>query len=222
MQAKTVRTRRGKGKAIDADGCTPTWEIAHIFPAQGTWTEEEYLALDEIHDRFPLVELSNGFLEVLPWPTQTHQFILINLFELLRAFVSEHMPGMVLFSGMRIRLGKGNFRDPDIVYMKAEHAHRRHERWWDGADLVMEVVSGTRKDRERDWTVKVREYAAARIPEYWIIDPKRRLIRVLRLRGKAYKLHGDFGPGTQATSVLLPGFAVAVSEVLAAGNEQGG
>src|SRR5712692_7578885 len=40
----------------------PTWEIAHLFPDQGTWTEGEYLALDTNH----LIELSNGRLEVLP------------------------------------------------------------------------------------------------------------------------------------------------------------
>jgi hypothetical protein len=37
----------------------------------------------------------------------------------------------------------------------------------------------------------------------------------LTLRGKAYKVHGDFRPGSRATSALLPGFAVAVEEALA-------
>lgn len=27
----------------------PTWSIAHLFPTQGTWTVEEYLALDTNH-----------------------------------------------------------------------------------------------------------------------------------------------------------------------------
>ena len=40
----------------------PTWEIAQLFPAQGHWTEEEYLALDTNH----LIEFSQGQLEVLP------------------------------------------------------------------------------------------------------------------------------------------------------------
>lgn len=38
------------------------------------------------------------------------------------------------------------------------------------------------------------------------------------MRGKSYRRHGDFKPGNQATSVLLPGFAVAVDAVLAAGS----
>jgi Uma2 family endonuclease len=141
-------------------------------------------------------------------------FIVAFLYEVLKAFTQVHAPGVVLFAGMRVRVGKRKHRDPDVLYMKADHAHRRHEKYWDGADLVMEVVSGDPKDRERDMVVKPREYARAGIPEYWIIDPDERYIRVLTLEGKAYKIHGHFFAGTQATSVLLPGFTVAVDVAL--------
>lgn len=224
MAAKGTVTKK-KRKEADSRWLRkgePTWEIAFLFPAQGSWTEADYFALDGCYEGIPRVELSNGRLEVLPMPTQTHQLIAAFFFKLLDAFTAIHAPGIVLFTGMRVRLRKGGeagLRDPDVVYMKAEHAHRRHEKYWDGADLVMEVVSGSRKDRERDLVVKAGEYARVRIPEYWIIDPKQRQIRLLTLRGKTYKVHGEFGPGTVATSVLLPGFAVAVDEVLAAGNQ---
>lgn len=193
----------------------PTWEIAHLFPAQGKWTEDDYLSLDRIHDHFPLLELSDGKLELLPMPTQLHQLIAAFLFGLLKAYVDVHAPGVVLFSGMRVRLKKGRFRDPDVLYMKAEHSHRRHEKYWDGADLAVEVVSADPKDRARDLEVKPVEYARAGIPEYWIVDPRDRFIRVLTLRGRTYKVHGTFRPGSQVTSLLLPGFVVAVDEALA-------
>jgi Uma2 family endonuclease len=83
----------------------------------------------------------------------------------------------------------------------------------------MEIVSGSREDRIRDWRTKSREYAAAGIPEYWIVDPDKMVIRVLTLRGKTYRRHGDFKPGQSATSVLLPGFKVAVDDVFAAGDQ---
>src|SRR5262245_54849574 len=101
--------------------------------------------------------------------------------------------------------------------MKEENLDRCLEEYWIGADLVMELVSGDPKDRKRDLLIKPRQYAAARIPEYWIIEPDAKFIRVLTLHGKTYKLHGNFRPGTTATSVLLPGFQVAVDAVLAAG-----
>jgi Uma2 family endonuclease len=199
------------------DGEEPTWEVAFLFPPQGGWTEFEYFNLDRFCDGIPRIELSNGRLEVLPMPTQIHQLITFYLAKLLDAFAAAHAPGVVLPSGMRLRLRSGKFRDVDVCYMKAENAHRRHTRFWEGADLVMEVVSGDANDVKRDWENKVRDYARTGIPEYWIVDPEKKVIRVLTLHGKSYKVHGDFGPGTKATSVLLPGFSVSVDEVLAAG-----
>ena len=40
----------------------PTWEIAELFPEQGGWTEEQYLALKTRR----LVEYDNGTIEVRP------------------------------------------------------------------------------------------------------------------------------------------------------------
>jgi Uma2 family endonuclease len=222
MHQKSAPLRTHRDEIEEVDEGTPTWEVAHLFPAQGTWTEADYLALDRVHDGFPLVELSSGRLEVLPWPTQTHQLILVFLFEKLAAFTRAHAPGTVLISGMRVRLGKGKYRDPDILYMKAANARRRHEEHWDGADLVMAIVSPDPKDHDRDWKTKPREYARAGIAEYWIVDPQERLTRVLTLHGKTYRVHGDFGPDARATSVLLPGFTVSVAELLAAGQESPG
>jgi Uma2 family endonuclease len=224
MTTKGTVTRRKRerfDRYMNSDG-EPTWEIAYLFPAQGQWTETDYFDLDGIYQGFPLVELSNGRIEVLPLPTQTHQFIAALFYDILKAFVAAHAPGVVLFTGVRVRLPEGEeagYRYPDVLYMKAENAHRRHDKYWDGADLVMEVVSPDPKDRERDLEVKAGEYARVRIPEYWIIDPEQRLIRVLTLEGQSYQVHGDFAPGTMATSVLLPGFAVSVDEILAAGSK---
>lgn len=76
-------------------------------------------------------------------------------------------------------------------------------------------------DVEPTWDIaslfpKRREYALAGIPEYWIVDGEQPSIIVLTLAGEGYQLHGAFGPGERADSVLLPGFAVDVDEVLAA------
>jgi Uma2 family endonuclease len=202
----------------------PTWEIARLFPAQGDWTEEEFLKLEGLCGDPIRVELNHGCLEVLPVPTLTHQLIVAYFYEFLKAFTVADMAGLVLFSGMRVRIStKGNksqFRQPDVLYMKKENLHHCLEDYWEGADLVMEVVSGDPKDRERDLVEKPREYALAGIPEYWIVDPEEKFIRVLNLRGKAYKVR-EFGPGMQATSKLLPGFAVSVDAVLASGRRKG-
>jgi len=45
---------------------------------------------------------------------------------------------------------------------------------------------------------------------------------VLRLSSKRYLVHGEFGKGTTATSHLLPGFSVSVTEALAQRLPKGG
>jgi Uma2 family endonuclease len=81
----------------------------------------------------------------------------------------------------------------------------------------MEVVSDGTENRQRDLEIKREEYAQAGIAEYWIVDPQEQTVTVLTLGGTAYREHGVFQHGQQATSVLLPGFAVGVTDVFNAG-----
>jgi Uma2 family endonuclease len=189
----------------------PTWEIAELFPTQGNWSEEEYLALPDNR----LLEFAHGFLEVLPVPTTSHQALVAYFYGLLLAFVSQHDLGELLFAPIRVRLWRGKFREPDLVFMLKSHARRIGEEFWDGADLALEVLSTDAKDRRRDLVTKRGEYARARIPEYWIVDPQERTITVLRLTGKRYVVHGCYRAGSRATSPLLTGFDVDVSATFA-------
>ena len=187
----------------------PAWDIAKLFPYQGHWTEADYLALDTNR----LVEFTDGHVEVLPMPTEEHQEIVLFLLETLLAFVRPRGLGKALMAPLRVRLRKGKIREPDIVFLLAERADRRGKQFWRSADLVVEVVSDD--DPARDYKRKRRDYAEAGISEYWIADPQKREITVLTLRGNAYDVHGTFVPGQDATSKLLEGFRVSVSDTFA-------
>src|SRR4051794_16213070 len=54
---------------------------------QREWTEEEYLELESQGGR--LIELVDGYIEVLPMADLFHQSIALYLYRLLFAFVSE-------------------------------------------------------------------------------------------------------------------------------------
>ena len=84
----------------------PTWEVASLYPEQGTWTEADYLALHTKH----LVELSEGVVEFLPMPTVLHQLIVQYLHGLLQSFIARNSTGFVLFAPLPVRLGPGNDR----------------------------------------------------------------------------------------------------------------
>jgi Uma2 family endonuclease len=181
-----------------------------LFPNQGHWTEKQYLALDTNH----LIEFRDGCLEMLPMPTLLHQLIARFLFTRLTSFVASHAEGEVLFAPLPIRPRPGLRREPDILYLRPERIPKNLRSYPEGADLVVEVVSEGAENRRRDLEEKPLDYAAAGIPEYWIVDPEQGTIRVLVLDGDKYRVHGEFGRGQTADSVLLAGFAVKVDEVL--------
>ena len=183
---------------------TPTWEMARFHPHQGEWTEEQYFALDTNQ----LIEFNNGVLEFLPMPSQTHQRIAKFLLKLLDDFVEKRRLGEVYMMGFPVRLPNGKSRQPDVTYIS--RSRQTEERYAVGADLVVEIVSEGPEHRKRDFETKRADYAAAGIPEYWIVDPETQTITLLTLDGDAYKTHGEFQPGQTATSVLLDGFAVDV------------
>ncbi len=176
---------------------------------QGFWTEEQYLKLTDRTNHF--VEFTDGFIEFPPMPTDKHQAILAFLFELFLLFIRPQ-GGKVRFAPLRLQIRPGKYREPDILLVRDAHDPRRQNRFWLGADLVVEVVSPD--DPERDTVEKVADYAEAGIPEYWIVNPEVETITVLTLQGEAYATHGVFRCGESAGSLLLEGFSVDVNAVL--------
>ena len=149
-------------------------------------------------------------------PTEVHQELIAFLYHALYRYVERWKLGKVHFSGLRVRIRPGKIREPDVIFLHKDHFHARHNRVWDGADLVMEVVSDDPKDRQRDYEQKLLDYAEAKVAEYWIVDFEQRKVVIHRLQGDRYAVHGEFAPGEGATSALLDGFDADVASLFAA------
>lgn len=184
-----------------------TWLLG-VLPKQGYWGVEEYLALTDHTKR--LVEYTDGYIEVLPMPTDKHQSVLQYL---LLAFVTfvEPRGGKVHFAGIRLQVRHDKFRIPDLLLVKDASDPRRQNRFWTGADVTLEVVS--KHKPYRDLVDKRHDYAEGGVPEYWIVSPQDETITVLKINGIVYVEHGVFHRGDTATSVILPGFTVDVNAV---------
>ncbi len=182
--------------------------VLDLYPRQGEWTEEEYLDLTDHTNQ--LIEFTDGYVEVLPMPTDNHQSILLFLYEYFVAFLRP-LGGKVLVAPIRVHVRPRKFREPDLMLLRDAKDPRRQNRYWQGADLALEVVSADKP--ERDLVEKRGDYAEAGIPEYWIVNPENETITVLRLEENAYVEHGVFGRGAQATSALMLGFIVGVDAV---------
>src|ERR1700687_5320140 len=99
-----------------ASGTPPTAELTsghewkdvleQILPPQGGWSEEEYLVLTDHRNR--LIEFTDGFLEVLPMPTDRHQTILEFLFLAFFQFIKPR-GGKVHLAALRLQIRPGKF-----------------------------------------------------------------------------------------------------------------
>src|SRR5580698_3185556 len=88
-----------------------TWKdvLEEILPPQGRWSEDEYLVLTDHRNR--LVEFTDGFLEILPMPTDKHQSVLKFLFLAFFGF-AEPRGGKVHFAPLRLQIRPGKFCEP--------------------------------------------------------------------------------------------------------------
>ncbi len=206
MASSTTTTERtNEAPALDP-------EIVALLPAQGEWSEHDYLWLTD--DLRRLVEWTDGLIEVLPMPTKKHQAILGYLYVAFLALM-QRIGGDVYFGPLRLRVGPRKFREPDLLLVCSKDDPRAGNRYWEGADLVLEVVSPD--DPARDYETKRADYAQAGVLEYWVVDPQAEKITVLRLAETTYVEHGVFGRGATATSALFPDFELAVDAILDAG-----
>jgi Uma2 family endonuclease len=147
------------------------------MPSQARrWTLEEVRALPEDGNRYELVR---GHLIVTPAPAYAHERAAAMLTALLVPYVVEHRLGAV-YRPQAVFRWRGSETVPDL--MVREHAPADTD--WNDVPrpiLVVEVLSPSTR---RDDLLRKRElYAAAGIPEYWIIDPIDVSLEVARASG---------------------------------------
>lgn len=189
-------------------------DISRLVLRSEGFSVEDYLSLDGPY----LVEYLQGTLQILPMPTALHQAIAFVLANLLVAWSKPDTLARTKLAPFRVRLNDKLYREPDVCFMRGINAARRNDRFWIGADLAAEIISDSNKTH--DLETKLTEYAAAGIPEYWIIHPEEKTISIFTLVDDAYVLHGDFGTGEVATSIALGGFVVDVSDLFATAEAQ--
>ena len=115
-------------------------------------------------------EWVDGEVIVFMPTTVRHADVVGFLYTLLLHYARFLNLGRVLAESVEMRLA-GAARVPDVLFVAREHLDRLTDKRLLGpADLVVEVVSEDSVARDRE--EKFREYAAAGVPEYWLIDAR--------------------------------------------------
>lgn len=104
-----------------------------------------------------------------------------------------------------MRLGE-NAWTPDLMLVGPGRLELLNEHYLDGsADIAIEVLLPGHEAQDRE--VKRSHYEAARVPEYWLVDPVAQAIAFQRLIDGQYRLQVPAADG-RYRSVSIPGLAV--------------
>jgi Uma2 family endonuclease len=149
-------------------------ELAGIF-----LTPEEFDAIDEA-DRDYRYELINGRLIVTPPPLEAERGANQELGHKLLNYRDSHPQGSALDDTLpeQTVITRSNRRRADRVIWTGFGRQPDPQR--DLPSIVAEWVSESRRDWQRDYVEKTREYREIGIKEYWIFDRFRRTLRVHR------------------------------------------
>jgi Uncharacterized protein conserved in cyanobacteria len=183
---------------------------------------EEYLAYSDEASLDGRYELIDGELVELPPESRLNSTIAVRI---LLALIAAGVPVDVVHPGKCeihvpvLQPKDAANRYPDLVVLRPEHLALTRRRLTITLEmppprLVVEVVSPSKTNRDRDYGRKRAQYAAAGIPEYWLIDPEAQTVMVLALEGTAYREVGTFGMGEAIASVEFPDLAIAVDQIL--------
>jgi Uma2 family endonuclease len=157
-------------------------------------------------------EVIDGALYVTPPPNWGHQNAIAVLLRFLLPHIDEHQLGKLVPAPVGVTLDEDSGVQPDLVFVSAERLHIICDRGIEGApDLVVEVLSPRTQSRDRG--IKMRRYAAAGVPHYWIVAPRSRSIEAYRLTATGYELTGVHGPDSVFRPDLFPGLEIPVARL---------
>lgn len=176
------------------------------FEAYLSWRDN---AGDCIEGRFELID---GELVEVPPETEPNNWIARCLmFSLMMS--GKVSPRLVVTHSLELQVPVLRSKDsanryPDLVVLQPEHLALTKKRLtitfeMPPPQMVAEVISSGKRNRDRDLIDKRDQYAARGIPEYWLIDPANQSITVLQLQGDTY---ADIGIFQDLDIIVSPAF----------------
>jgi Uma2 family endonuclease len=171
------------------------------------WT---YADLERFPEDGPRYELYDGELWEMPAPTGTHQFCVGRCFRLIGEY-ADRTEGEAIASPIDIAFSERDVVQPDVVFFSASRKHliNWHRPTRHAPDLVVEALSPGTKGNDRGR--KLRMFVQYEVPEYWLLDPSKRLVEVRSLGEKGYGLVLTASCGDRFTSPRFPDLACDVS-----------
>ena len=173
-----------------------------------------YVDLEAFPDDNFRRELIHGELVETPAPSTRHQAVVAKLVHRLSTHCESH-GGQVFPAPTDVYFSDDSVLEPDVLYVRPEHAARVEERFVRRSpDLVVEVSSPSTRHLE---LVRKRDlYERYGVPEYWYVDLDADRVEAYRLREGRYGVPELLPREEILESSAAPGFSIAVGDLLGA------
>lgn len=185
-----------------------------VAPTRRLFTREEYHRMGEagIFTEDDRVELIRGEIVEMSPIGRRHVAFVDNLTALLVVRVTGRA---IVSVGNPVALSDDTEPQPDLKVLRRRTVpYKEREAWADDVLLLVEVADSSLK---YDRTTKLRIYAEAAIPEYWVVDCTAEAIEVHRTpEGSRYRdVNRISGGDATITLQAFPDVSLALAEIFA-------
>ena len=165
-------------------------------------------------------EFINGSIVMHSPAADDHNEATGQLYRIASLFADFHKIGKVRVEKALIGMTRNDY-EPDIAFWRKEIADRFEPGMnvYPIPDLIVEVLSPGKENIKRDTETKFSDYAAHRVSEYWIVDPKKKTVEQYLLSTETpdtYELYKKAILTDNIESKVMEGFSIPVSAIFEA------
>jgi Uma2 family endonuclease len=155
-------------------------------------------------------ELIDGFIHIMSAPIRVHQHISAALFIFMDKMTKKRRGKChIYYAPFDVRLPKNGETDDDKIYNVVQpdicvicDMSKLDDKGCIGApDLIVEISSPS--TLKKDWNYKFNLYEKSGVREYWIVNPKTKIVNVFILQPDGYYDIGTEYDGTQKATVHI-------------------
>lgn len=191
---------------------TQPHDVAVYGPPQGQWTRENWTKLLDDGNRYEIID---GVLYMSTSPSWYHQHLVLRFYDFVGYPAKQQDLAYVSLAPVGLFMPGCDPAQPDFVLVLKDRADIIHDKHIYGVpDLIAEVLSpGT---RNFDEGLKRDAYGRCGVPEYAVIDPLTRQLRLYTLSAPGhYPPAQTFNVDDTVTFACLPGISFKVGDLFA-------
>ena len=168
-------------------------------------------------------ELIDGFIHIMSAPIRAHQHISSELFTFVKTFINKRKGKChIYYAPFDVRLPKNGETEDDKIYNVVQpdicvicDLSKLDDRGCIGApDLIVEVSSPS--TLKKDWNYKFNLYEKSGVKEYWIVNPKTKIVNAFILQPDGYYDIGTEYDCTQKAPVhIFDGLEIDLKKLFA-------